>query len=138
MSRTLVPAAQYLRVSRAHRDWSLETQRHVIQKYAEDHGFSITQTYLDDGKSGLRVRNRRGLTGLLRDVLNSSTYKAILVYDVSRWGRFQNTDEAAYYEFMCLQAGVPVHYCAEAFNNDGSPQALVHKALKRIKAAEYS
>ena len=38
---------------------------------------------------------------------------AILVYYVSRWGSFQDTDESAHYEFACKSAGVPVHYCAE-------------------------
>lgn len=63
---------------------------------------------------------------------------AILVYDVSRWGRFQDTDEAAHYEFICKHAGVPVHYCAEQFANDGSIPSLILKTLKRTMAAEYS
>ena len=39
---------------------------------------------------------------------------------VSRWGRFQNCDEAAHYEFLCQNSGVRVYYCAELFINDGS------------------
>ena len=31
----------------------------------------------------------------------AASYKAILVYDVSRRGRFQDTDESAHYEFLC-------------------------------------
>jgi hypothetical protein len=31
----------------------------------------------------------------------------------SRWGRFQDADESAHYEFLCKSAGIPVHYCAE-------------------------
>jgi DNA invertase Pin-like site-specific DNA recombinase len=27
-------------------------------------------------------------------------FEMILVYDVSRWGRFQDTDESGYYEFL--------------------------------------
>ena len=42
-------------------------------------------------------------------------FRAILVYDVSRWGRFQDVDEAAHYEYLCRDAGVPVYYCAELF-----------------------
>jgi DNA invertase Pin-like site-specific DNA recombinase len=37
----------------------------------------------------------------------------VLVYDVSRWGRFQDIDESAHYEFVCKQAGIKVAYCAE-------------------------
>ena len=64
--------------------------------------------------------------------------EAILVYDVSRWGRFQDTDEAAHYEFLCKSAGVPIHYCAETFANDGSLPSSIMKALKRAMAGEYS
>ena len=57
------------------------------------------------------------------------SYRAILVYDVSRWGRFQDTDESAYYEFICKQAGIQVIYCAEQFENDGSPTATIIKSV---------
>jgi len=61
-----------------------------------------------------------------------------LVYDVSRWGRFQDTDEAAHYEFLCKLAGVPIHYCAETFANDCSLPSSIMKTLKRAMAGEYS
>jgi len=60
------------------------------------------------------------------------------VYDVSRWGRFQDADESAYYEYVCRRAGVSVHYCAEQFENDGSPMSSVMKTMKRTMAGEYS
>ena len=64
-------------------------------------------------------------------------YKTILVFDVSRWGRFQDTDEAACYEFLCKRAGIRVHYCAEPFPNDGSLASTFLKMVKRTMAAEY-
>ena len=57
---------------------------------------------------------------------------------MSRWGRFQDPDEAAYYEFMCKRAGIAVHYCAEPFENDGSPMTTLYKGLKRVAAGDYS
>src|SRR6266567_8589503 len=88
---------------------------------------------------GLVLRLRGGLRQLLQDVVaGTAPYKVILVYDVSRWGRFQDTDESAHYEFLCKSAGVPVHYCAEPFKNNTSSPAVVMKTLKRIMAAEYS
>ena len=65
-------------------------------------------------------------------------YSSILVYDVSRWGRFQDADESAYYEYICRRAGVSVHYCAEQFENDGSPVSTIIKGVKRTMAGEYS
>jgi len=62
----------------------------------------------------------------------------ILVYDVSRWGRFQDADESAYYEYICKHAGITVQYCAEQFENDGSPVSTIVKGVKRAMAGEYS
>ena len=135
----LVPAAQYLRMSTEHQQYSLENQSAAIQKYAESHNFEVVRTYSDAAKSGLVLKRRTGLQQLLQDVVSgSSPCRAILVYDVSRWGRFQDTDESAHYEFLCKSAGVPVHYCAETFANDGTFPSLIMKALKRTMAGEYS
>jgi DNA invertase Pin-like site-specific DNA recombinase len=134
-----IPAAQYLRMSTEHQQYSLENQSLAIQKYAESHGFEVVRTYSDTAKSGLVLRRRTGLQQLLQDVVSgAASYRAILVYDVSRWGRFQDTDESAHYEFLCKSAGVPVHYCAETFANDGTLPSLIMKALKRTMAGEYS
>jgi DNA invertase Pin-like site-specific DNA recombinase len=76
---------------------------------------------------------------MIRDVEEArAQYSSILVYDVSRWGRFQDADESAYYEYICRGAGVSVHYCAEQFENDGSPMSTVMKSMKRTMAGEYS
>jgi len=134
----LIPAAQYLRMSTEHQQYSLQNQSTAIQKYAEARGLQIVRTYSDVAKSGLVLRHRPGLQQLLRDVVGTPAYRAILVYDVSRWGRFQDTDESAHYEFLCKSAGVPVHYCAETFSNDGTFPSLIMKTLKRTMAAEFS
>ncbi len=119
--------------------FSIENQKAAIQVYANLHGFEVVRTYADAGKSGIVIKHREALRELLQDVLGGNAgYKAILVYDVSRWGRFPNNDEGAHYEFVCTQAGVPLHYCAEPFDNDGTPSSSLLKALKRSMAAEFS
>ena len=135
----LIPAAQYLRMSTEHQQYSLENQSMAIEKYARSNGFEVVHTYSDAARSGLVLRHRIGLRQLLQDVVNGDhAYRVVLVYDVSRWGRFQDSDEAAHYEFLCKSASVPVHYCAETFANDGALPSLIMKALKRTMAAEYS
>jgi DNA invertase Pin-like site-specific DNA recombinase len=134
-----IPAAQYVRMSTEDQLYSIDNQKAGIRDYAGQHGFNIVQTYEDAGKSGLLLNHREGLRSLLQDVLNGDVaYKAILVYDISRWGRFQDVDEAAYYEFICKHSGVPVHYCAEQFCNDETLHSTLIKALKRSMAAEFS
>lgn len=134
-----IPVAQYLRMSTEHQQYSLDNQSLAIEKYANLHGFQVVRTYADSARSGVVLKHRAGLQRLLRDVVGGTpAYQAILVYDVSRWGRFQDTDESAHYEFLCKSAGVPVHYCAESFTNDGTLPSLIMKALKRTMAGEYS
>jgi DNA invertase Pin-like site-specific DNA recombinase len=120
-------------------EYSIANQQDRIRKYADQHGLKIVRTYSDPGRSGLTIRERKGLAQLLRDVISGTApFKAICVYDVSRWGRFQDSDESAHYEYLCKKAGVPIHYCAEQFPNDGTMPSAMFKALKRTMAAEYS
>jgi len=133
------PAAQYLRMSTEHQQYSLDNQQATIKRYADQQGLAVLQTYTDAAKSGVGLRHRSGLRQLLRDVMSGrSVYKIILVYDVSRWGRFEGIFEGAHYEFVCKSGGVPFHYCAESFTNDGSTPNSLMKALKRSMAGEYS
>ena len=132
-------AAQYVRMSNEGQRYSIENQAAVIAAYAQVHDLSIVETYRDDAESGLKLKNRRSLIRLLDDVGSGQAgFGHILVYDVSRWGRFQDTDESAHYEFLCKQAGIKVAYCAEQFDNDGSMMSSIMKNLKRVMAAEYS
>ncbi len=131
--------AEYVRMSTDHQKYSTANQAAAIRDYAESHHMDIVRTYEDDGKSGLEIGQRHGLKTLLADVeAGHAGFEAILVYDVSRWGRFQNSDEAAHYEYLCTREGIRVVYCAEPFENDGSPLATIVKGVKRSMAAEYS
>jgi DNA invertase Pin-like site-specific DNA recombinase len=132
-------AAQYVRMSTDHQKYSTQNQSDAIAAYAALHNLTIVRTYRDEGRSGLRMDGRQGLKELISDVvLGNADFNLILVYDVSRWGRFQDTDESAHYEFVCKQAGVRVEYCVEEFKNDGSFISTVMKSLKRASAADYS
>jgi len=100
---------------------------------------SISAGHVDWAYLGLTIENRPGLRQMIEDVERGSPgYSTILVYDISRWGRFQDADESAYYEYHCRRANIAVHYCAEAFANDGSLLAALLKTIKRTMAAEYS
>ncbi|QIP01716.1 recombinase family protein [Bradyrhizobium symbiodeficiens] len=132
-------AAQYVRMSTDRQQYSIQNQAAVIAAYAHAHNFTLVRTYKDEGESGLLIKNRAGLLQLLEDVESNQTdFGHLLVYDVSRWGRFQDVDESAHYEFVCRRAGIKVAYCAEQFENDGSMLASIVKNIKRVMAAEYS
>jgi DNA invertase Pin-like site-specific DNA recombinase len=135
----MVSAAQYVRMSTEHQKYSIKNQQASISEYAGQHGLEIIKTYSDPAKSGLLLKRRAGLRELLRDVVvGNINYEAVLVYDVSCWGRFQDDDEAACYEFLCRNSGVAVIYCAESFANDGSVASSILKNLCRASAREFS
>jgi len=110
-------------MSTEHQQYSTENQAQTIREYAEQRDIKIIKTYSDDAKSGVIIGGRGALQQLIADVESGTAgFSVILVYDVTRWGRFQDPDEAAYYEFRCRRAGMRVAYCAEQFENDGSPR----------------
>lgn len=137
--RPTIRAAEYVRMSTEHQRYSTDNQATAIRRYAAQRGYEIVRTYADEGRSGLRLDGRPALQRLLEDVEGGrADYQAILVYDVSRWGRFQDPDEAAMYELRCRRAGVAIHYCAEQFENDGTIGSSIIKTVKRAMAGEYS
>ena len=132
-------AAEYVRMSTEHQKYSTDNQASEIRAYAARRGFEIVRTYADEGKSGLSVDGRASLQALLADIdCGNIDFEALLVYDVSRLGRWQDTDEAAYCELRCKRAGITVHYCAEQFENDGTIGSSIIKTVKRAMAGEYS
>jgi DNA invertase Pin-like site-specific DNA recombinase len=135
----LPKAVQYLRMSTEHQRYSLENQAVRIAAYALERGYQVIDSYTDPGRSGLTLEGRPGLKRLLADAMQPNRpFQTVLVLDVSRWGRFQDPDQAAHYEFICREAGVNVVYCAEPFENDGTAVASILKTLKRVMAGEYS
>lgn len=132
-------AAQYVRMSTEHQQYSTQNQADTIRDYAAQRNLRIVKTYADEGKSGLRLDGRDALKALIQDVESGQAdFEIILVYDISRWGRFQDADESAYYEYICRRAGIQVAYCAEQFENNGSPASTIIKSVKRAMAGEYS
>lgn len=132
-------AAMYVRMSTDHQKYSTENQADSIREYATRHHIEIIETYTDSGKSGLSIDGRDALKQLIDDVqTGKAAFNMILVLDVTRWGRFQDADESAYYEYICRRAGIDVQYVAEQFENDGSPVSTIVKGVKRAMAGEYS
>jgi len=120
-----------------HQRYSTENQAEIIAFYAARRNFQIVRSYADEGRSSLNIAGRASLRRLIEDVRSGTAdYEAVLVYDIRRWCRFQDADESAYYEFICREHGINVHYCAEQFDNDGSLQSDVMKSVKRVMAGD--
>ncbi len=91
-------AVQYVRMSTEHQQYSTQNQADKVKEYAEQRGIDIIRTYADEDRSGLRINGRAALQQLIKDATSGTAdFSIILVYDVSRWGRFQDADESAFY-----------------------------------------
>jgi DNA invertase Pin-like site-specific DNA recombinase len=131
-------AALYVRTATEHQQYSTDTQSDKIRDYASKRGIVIVRTYSDVGKSGLSIFGRTGFQKLLSDVdSGQADFNLILVYDNSRWGRFQDPDEGAYYEYVCERAGIQVTYCTEQCENNSASVSTIVRAIKRSMADEY-
>ena len=64
---------------------SIVNQKKLLQKYAKEHGFSNTRSYVDDGYTGTNF-NRPGFQKLLEDI-EMGYVSVIIVKDMSRLGR---------------------------------------------------
>src|SRR5438045_3438134 len=96
VEKPVLRAVEYVRMSTEHQQYSTEKQSHKIREDAAKRGIEIVRTYADAGKSGLRLDGRVSLQKLLQEVESGNAdFSIILVYDVSRWGRFQDADESA-------------------------------------------
>ena len=64
---------------------SIDNQRTILRKYAEEHGFAIHDEYIDDGVSGTTFQ-RPEVQRLLDDA-KTGVINTIIVKDLSRFGR---------------------------------------------------
>jgi DNA invertase Pin-like site-specific DNA recombinase len=120
---------------------SVPIQRERAQGFAHDYNIQITLEIADEGKSGLSA-DRPGFERLFKEyVLNPDVPKAdyILVNDVSRWGRFQDPDEAAYWTMLCKQQGIQVIYIDKGFpDKNNLLSSGLQTQIERYMAADYS
>ena len=88
LQQELIEAVGYLRLSRDDGDiesTSITNQRAIIEDWAKQHGFVITQWYVDDGYSGYSM-NRPGFNEL-KEGLNDGSVNVIISKHLSRIGR---------------------------------------------------
>ncbi len=130
----LIPAALYVRAA-CFTQAVLDEQCEALERYAERNNLLVVRRYVEGGLPG-KMRDA------LMDAVLSGTadFTAIIMRDVSRWGRFRDADVSPYYEYTCLCAGIKVRYVIEetgdAFPETFSPSPTaysggVESVLKR-------
>jgi DNA invertase Pin-like site-specific DNA recombinase len=107
-------AVMYVR-SATYDEKIFEEQIAQMQAYADRNGMQVVRGYVEGGFSGLKQGPKQ------KEMLNAvqagtADFSVILMRDISRWGRFQDADESAYYEFLCRRAGIDIRYTQEEKN----------------------
>lgn len=134
-----IRAAAYLRMSTEHQKYSIDNQKKYIQQYASNHNVEIIYIYNDIGKSGISTTERKSFNKLIQDVITKKiNIEALLVYDVSRFGRFQDSDEAGYYSYLLKSHGVKIIYCAENIPDNSPEIEMLTLPALRYAAGAYS
>ena len=118
---------------------SVEIQQDNVRAFAEKHAITIIREFADRGKSGLNAEGRPAFNEMMDLVRTSPDFDLVLVLDVSRWGRFQDTDLSAHYESLCTQHGKQVIYTVMGFGRDEDRLITqLRKSIDRYQSAEYS
>ena len=77
-------AAIYCRVAYAD-ETTMETQKDTVMRFAEAQGYTVTESYLDNGKSGVTL-DRPGMNRLLADI-RGGNIKRVITKDIARIAR---------------------------------------------------
>jgi len=120
---------------------SVAIQRHHTQKFADKYNVEIIHEEADEGKSGL-LDNRPAFNRLFDNWVENPEaphFDYVFVYDVSRWGRFQNQNLAPHLEYLCQQRGKEVIYITIGFPNEENQLLFsLGITIERQMAARYS
>lgn len=120
---------------------SVLIQKEHAERFAQEHGIKIIHEEADEGVSGL-TDNRPAFRRLFDNWITNQTspdFSYVLVYDTSRWGRFQDPDKAAYLEQVCRENGVQVVYVDRGFPKEDQ-KLITHlqSSIERYMSADYS
>jgi DNA invertase Pin-like site-specific DNA recombinase len=116
---------------------SLRTQEEILRAYADAHEMDVVKVYKDSA-SGTTSKHRHAFLSMAETITHGANFQAILVRDVTRFGRFYDPDEGAFWEMLFLGHQVKTVYVEEVFGSDTTPMASLLKGVRRIMAAEYS
>jgi len=132
--------AYYRHSAQDRQENSIPIQREKVKKFADEHGISIIEEFKDPGKSGLTIHNRPGFNTMMQEYVieGKKEFDYILVLDVSRWGRFQDTDLSAFYTGQCRKYGKQVIYTSMGFPREGDLVHSLRLSIERFQAANYS
>ncbi len=141
LSGTKRAIAYYRHSAEDKQENSVQIQRDHAKKFAQENDIEIIQEEADEGETGL-TSDREGFKRLFDNFINNPNpphFDFVLVYDVTRWGRWQNLNAPAHYEFLFEEKGKKVIYVSRGFPKEGDHLiSHLQTSIERYMAADYS
>src|SRR6266446_8104676 len=101
-----IPAVAYYRMSHESQETSIRDQRAAVERFAIGHNYELISTYIDEAISGDATERRFQFQRMVSDAA-LRRFKAILVWDLSRLGRF-DIIEGGFWMKPLRDAGVTI------------------------------
>ena len=132
--------AYYRHSAQDKQEYSVEIQQEHVRKFAADNGIEIIKEFADRGITGVVVKDRDAFNEMIQIYVEGGKEKFdyVLVFDVSRWGRFQDGDESAHYTWLCSSRGIKVIFSSMGFQKENDLFYGVYLNFERWRAARYS
>ena len=132
--------AYYRHSAQDRQENSVEIQQDQVRQFALEHDIEIIREFSDRGKSGLSTEGRDAFNEMIQDYVEGAkeTFDFVLVLDVSRWGRYQDTDLSAYFTGLCAKHGKQVVFTTIGFGEKNDLLHGLHLSIERYRAASYS
>ena len=132
--------AYYRHSAQDKQEYSVEIQQEHVRKFAADNGIEIIKEFADRGITGVVVKDRDAFNEMIQVYVEGGKEKFdyVLVFDVSRWGRFQDGDESAHYTWLCSSRGIKVIFSTMGFQKENDLFYGVYLNFERWRAARYS
>lgn len=128
-------AIAYLRKSTDMQETSLEQQKAKVLQFAKEHSIKVIEFFAEEA-CGEKVEGRPQFREMIECCKSNEVFQYVLVYDISRWGRFENPKEAVYWEVEVERAGRKVVFISEGFKEDSIGTSITN-FVKSAEASEY-
>lgn len=128
-------AIAYLRKSTDLQEASLEQQKEKILLFAKEHSIKVIEFFAEEA-CGENVEGRLQFRKMIECCKSQDVFQYVLVYDISRWGRFENPKEAVYWEVEIEKAGKKLVFVSEGFKEDSIGTSITN-FVKSAEASEY-
>ena len=128
-------AIAYLRKSTDLQETSLEQQKEKILQFAREHSIAIIEFFAEEA-CGESVEGRPQFRKMIERCKSDEDFQYVFIYDMSRWGRFENPKEAVYWEVEVEKAGRKIVFISEGFKEDNIGTSITN-FVKSAEASEY-